>query len=163
VNNNVSNNWDHFVFYLISAANLSYGYNGYGAGIIRNGDSGNTSLGLISVSPTDPWPDNYNTRGQRDSAIVVPSDMVASADYDNGETLGGSQGAPNPAYLYAYTFTGKHHQGGAVVAYCDAHVEYAKTNRWGAPAYGMVVPNRPAIEARWNNDDQPHANVPYFP
>lgn len=52
------------------------------------------------------------------------------------------------AYSTLLTLTGKRHARGANVVFCDAHVEYAKTNRWLA--------RTEVARRRWNNDHQPH-------
>ena len=41
--------------------------------------------------------------------------------------------------------SGKHHDRSANVVFCDAHVEYAMSNLWKAPA-----------NYRWNKDPQTH-------
>jgi prepilin-type N-terminal cleavage/methylation domain-containing protein/prepilin-type processing-associated H-X9-DG protein len=130
--------------------NRSYGYNAAGVGYSGGGGiqegRGGAGLGLDSTleyaSALTFLPD---------TKVIVPSDMIAVVDYlpyydDDGD------GDYHPDAVYSGTFTGAHHSGRANGVFCDAHVEYAKTNVWKA------------ARERWNYDHQLHTNAfTYFP
>jgi prepilin-type N-terminal cleavage/methylation domain-containing protein/prepilin-type processing-associated H-X9-DG protein len=140
-NRNAAINW----FSVPYGPNRSYGYNDWGADF----PTARVSLGL-SGSP-------YSSLGlfNPESRIVSPAEMIAVADSelswtytpddDDGE-LDGGWALDSDSLLQC--LTGKHHAGGANVVFCDAHVEYAKTNVWTAQT--------DAARSRWNNDHQPH-------
>ena len=92
--------------------------------------------------------------------VRVPADMIAIADYDPMIDDDGD-GDLHPDMLYTLTLTGRHSRG-ANVAFCDTHVEYAKTDSWGAPAY-LFRSGGNISRPRWNNDHQPHNMVSFFP
>jgi prepilin-type N-terminal cleavage/methylation domain-containing protein/prepilin-type processing-associated H-X9-DG protein len=149
----VSNNWNEGPY--VRNPNQSYGYNTYGVGL-QPGQRWISSLGLDMVSGSA-----MTARGYPESAIVSPGEMIAIADYDPNIDDDGD--GDHPDCLFAYALTGKHHRGRAVVAFCDAHVEYAKTDAWGAPAYLVHSNITSAARLRWNNDHQPHNGLQYFP
>jgi prepilin-type processing-associated H-X9-DG protein len=159
----VSNNWyaaNSTYRGLLGGANRSYGFNTYGVGLLPSpgANFAGVSLGLNSSQAALGLD---ALRGQPESTVFAPGDTVAAADYDPNIDDDGD--GDHPDCLYSYALTGKHHQGGAVVVFCDAHVEYAKTNRWSAPGYMYRTRNDPAARQRWNNDHQPHLEVTYFP
>jgi prepilin-type processing-associated H-X9-DG protein len=82
-----------------------------------------------------------------EGSVVAPSDMVAVADYDPYASDDDQDGDLHPDRLYDMALTGERHSRGANVVFCDAHVEFARTNQWRA---GKVV-----AQQRWNNDHQP--------
>jgi prepilin-type processing-associated H-X9-DG protein len=159
----VSNNWNETLSGGPELAhfphpNESYGFNTWGVGIGIN----RFSLGL-NTRGTGPL-GGYGNLGDgiRESAVLVPGDMIAVADYDPG--FDDDADGDNPDCLFSYCFTGKHHRGGANVVFCDAHVEYAKTNAWAAPGYLFRAgAHNEAVRMRWNNDHQIHSEVVYFP
>jgi prepilin-type N-terminal cleavage/methylation domain-containing protein/prepilin-type processing-associated H-X9-DG protein len=155
---NISNNWNwaptNVFMYAVPVGNASYGYNAFGVGLLSDPGVAQ-SLGL-SGWPTSLQPFN----GQRESSVVAPADMIAVSDYNPSANDGGV------AYnLFGYTFTGDRHAGGACVVFCDAHVEYARTNNWGAPSFGMppACSLNPTARQRWNIDHQPHIGDAYSP
>jgi len=156
----VSNNWNETLSSGPGSArfphpNESYGFNTWGVGI--NG----ISLGLNTGMGNFGGYGNSRT-GIRDSAVVAPGEMIAVADYDPSFDDDGD--GDNPDALFSYCLTGNHHRGGANVVFCDAHVEYAKTNAWAAPAYFFRAGlHNGAVRMRWNNDHQIHSDVVYFP
>ena len=77
--------------------------------------------------------------------VVAPSDMVAVADSDPYTSDDDQDGDLHPDLLYDVTLTGERHSRGANVVFCDAHVEYARTNKWRADG----------VRLRWNNDHKP--------
>jgi len=77
-------------------------------------------------------------RGIADSAVVSPGEMIAMADYDPSYDDDGD--GDHPDTLFSYCLTGNHHRGRANVVFCDAHVEYAKTNAWAAPVTFSAAP-----------------------
>jgi prepilin-type N-terminal cleavage/methylation domain-containing protein/prepilin-type processing-associated H-X9-DG protein len=139
-----------------TAPNLSYGLNATGVGAATNGNS-SQSLGLSTDS--QPW--QPFDLGQLESAVVAPADMIALSDYDILTII-----YNEPGHLYGYEFTGTRHNGGAVVAFCDGHIEFGNTNRWGAPLglggwyfnVGMLTNSN--ARARFNIDHLPHMEVP---
>jgi prepilin-type N-terminal cleavage/methylation domain-containing protein/prepilin-type processing-associated H-X9-DG protein len=140
----------------LGAPNLSYGLNAIGVGFTDSGSLKEKSLGLSTVDPTF----SLNT-GQPQSAILAPADLMAVMDYD---ALPSEYIEDDLAYLYWWRFTGKHHNGGAVVGFCDAHVEFGRTNQWGAPIInGAKSPpamlKNPAARMRWNIDHLPHMEL----
>jgi len=134
--------------------NLSYMLNAFGVGFIAATSTNNAVLGLNTLSlGSDPT--YQGMVGQPESSTLAPSDMIAVADYDHF-AFGDAQ------WMFAYTLTGKRHNGGAVAGFCDTHVEYATTKTWGAPM--LRYPNWPnplppkdaSKRVRWNNDHLPH-------
>jgi prepilin-type N-terminal cleavage/methylation domain-containing protein/prepilin-type processing-associated H-X9-DG protein len=124
--------------------NRSYGYNAYGVALeIRALPGGPATLGLSPMIGSFPVASALVS----ESRVVAPGEMIAAADYDPFMDDDGD-GDLHPDWLRALTLTGKRHARGAVVVFCDAHVEYAKTNRWTA--------NTASARQRWNNDHQPH-------
>jgi prepilin-type processing-associated H-X9-DG protein len=86
----------------------------------------------------------------KESMVVAPADMLAVLDYEPAFD-DDNDGDYHPDVLYAWTLTGSHHNGRANGVFCDAHVEFARTNAWKA------------ARARWNYDHQPHPNAyPYI-
>jgi prepilin-type N-terminal cleavage/methylation domain-containing protein/prepilin-type processing-associated H-X9-DG protein len=153
-NNNASANWNDSPPGDPSiGANGSYGFNMYGVGLVNPMTPYDVSLGL----------DINQFFGQLECTIIVPTDMIAVADYDPKVDPDGD--GDNSNLLFSYSLTGKHHNGGAVVSFCDTHVEYARTKRWAAPAYNARLSNiaTAPIRQRWNNDHQPHVDVNFFP
>jgi prepilin-type N-terminal cleavage/methylation domain-containing protein/prepilin-type processing-associated H-X9-DG protein len=155
-NNTVPRNWDPPPFAIggdtiYESQNLSYTLNSIGVGPVPLDNSGtnDTFLGL-----NGSLPGNQGRVGQPQSSIVAPADMIALADYDPFAN-------EDPEWLFLLTLTGKRHNGGAVAGFCDTHVEYAKTKRWGAPMfkpnwYGPLLPKDSPTRVRWNNDHLPH-------
>src|SRR6266496_2500483 len=106
--------------------NRSYGYNAYGAAMERQ-------LLLPATLGLSPMTGSFPGAGAlvSESRVVAPGEMIAAADYDPFMDDDGD-GDLHPDWLRALTLTGKRHARGAVVVFCDAHVEHAKTNRWTA-------------------------------
>ena len=157
--NNVLSNWmgSLAVAQTVWYCNKSYGYNVFGVGFAFSPGPGMASLGLDAGKGEDEY------ASQPESRIAVPADMLAFADYD--PSIDNDGDGDHPECLYGFTLTGKHHGGGANAVFCDAHVEYAATNRWGAPNF-MRPPSfsaNPTVRQRWNNDHQPHPGVSYYP
>jgi len=147
-NNDVKINWTLVDAVNMTWPNRSYGYNNMGVGYseVTVPGVGSEGLGLsghpISFSASYFFPEKK---------VVAPADMLAMIDYDPTAD-DDHDGDFHPDGLYALTLTGAHHNGRANGAFCDAHVEYAKTNVWRA------------ARARWNYDHQPHTTArPYFP
>jgi prepilin-type N-terminal cleavage/methylation domain-containing protein/prepilin-type processing-associated H-X9-DG protein len=159
--NNVTSNWNDVPFGPFPpnrGANRSYGLNTYGVGLVPANSRPLTmlSLGLNTI------PGGFSALGgQPDATIIAPGDMIAVADYD--PTIDDDGDGDHPDCLFSYCLTGKRHSGRAVATFCDAHVEYGRTNNWGAPAYLVKAYNNPTPRVRWNNDHQPHIGVNYFP
>jgi prepilin-type N-terminal cleavage/methylation domain-containing protein/prepilin-type processing-associated H-X9-DG protein len=124
------------------AQNRNYGYNALrGPGPIRSSPIyADETLGL------DPgaWYMNA-TVALPESSVLVPSDMVAIADFNPPRDA--DDDLDDIKDLLA-SLNGSRHSRGANAVFCDTHVEYAKTNIWTAP-------NDPA-RRRWNTDHQSH-------
>ncbi len=161
----VSNNWNESMTGLPTSRfihpNESYGFNTWGVGIQQTGLNG-TSLGLNTGNSIFFGGTVGKSQGIADSAVVSPGEMIAIADYDPSYDDDGD--GDHPDCLYAYGLTGKHHRGSANVVFCDAHVEYAKTNAWAAPEYLFRgSPLNQAVRMRWNNDHQIHPGLVWLP
>ncbi|HWY31322.1 MAG TPA: prepilin-type N-terminal cleavage/methylation domain-containing protein [Candidatus Acidoferrum sp.] len=115
---------------------ISYGYNSWG--MVADGGTDN-DLGL-GGSPTN------HTR-LKDSAIAVPSDMMAIGDTFN-DRLAMTRERANGFTLFAH----QRHQGKAAVVFCDDHVEPPTLK------YLDVATNDEAL-SRWNRDHQPHSEL----
>jgi prepilin-type processing-associated H-X9-DG protein len=71
--------------------------------------------------------------------------MVAIADFN--PPLDGDDDVDDIKDLLA-SLNGSRHNRGANAVFCDAHVEFAKTNVWTAP--------NDTARRRWNTDHQSH-------
>jgi prepilin-type N-terminal cleavage/methylation domain-containing protein/prepilin-type processing-associated H-X9-DG protein len=138
-NYNVWTNWTIVDARATIWPNRSYGYNAHGWGMAIENQTTGRGLGgqpgfygvLIFTS---------------ESQVVAPADMIAMADYD--PTMDDDHdGDLHPNELYNLTLTGRHHTRSANVVFCDAHVEYARTNQWQA--------NTLQARQRWNCDHKP--------
>ena len=141
-NNNPSNNWTTLGDPLVPFwPNRSYGYNVIGVDTYQVAGRALGLDGGWTLSPT------YRVirKSMAESSVVAPADMIATADYDPYLTDDDNDGDLHPESLFALALTGRHTHGACVV-FCDAHVEYAGTNRWKAPE----------ARRRWNNDHQQH-------
>jgi prepilin-type processing-associated H-X9-DG protein len=161
----VSNNWNETLSgpgnNRFAHPNESYGFNTWGAGIAETG-FGAISLGLNTVNAIINGGTLGRGTGLVESGVVTPGDMIAIADYDPGYDDDGD--GDHPDCLFSYCLTGNHHRGRANVVFCDAHVEYAKTNAWAAPGYVFRTgPHNDVVRMRWNNDHQIHSTVVWYP
>jgi len=156
----VSNNWNEMTVWPGGHPNESYGFNTWGVGIQMTG-ANRISLGLnTALSIFDGRSDLGN--GLLESAVVAPGEMIAVADYDPSYDDDGD--GDHPDCLSSYCLTGNHHRGRANAVFCDAHVEYAKTNAWAAPAYLFRTGrHNESVRMRWNNDHQIHGDIVWFP
>jgi len=158
----ISNNWNETMtggpggLYRFPHPNESYGFNTWGVGT-ESGVNG-ISLGLNTA-----FRGTFSiNRGIAESGVVAPGDMIAIADYDPNYDDDGD--GDHPDCLFSYCLTGNHHGGRANVVFCDAHVEYAKTNAWAAPGYVFRTgPHNDVVRMRWNNDHQIHSTVVWYP
>jgi len=144
---NSSTNWLWYAPRL--CPNESYGYNVMG-GVEGMLNAGGFFLGLGGQLPAGnsmlrvPDP---SLRPMPESYVVAPAEMVAIADYDPRDTDDDGDGDLHPEDLFRAGLKGRHTHGANAV-FCDAHVEYAKTNRWTA--------RNETARKRWNNDHQSH-------
>jgi prepilin-type processing-associated H-X9-DG protein len=166
-NNNVEVNWSVLDILHVLWPNRSYGYNAAGVGYFykpgpgypdpRGGYGGQgeagyifNSLGLagsleVGYGPSSP------PMYLPDSAVVAPADMVAAVDYDP-MVDDDNDGDFHADTVYALTMTGGRHRGRVNAVFCDAHVEYVRTNELKA------------ARQRWNHDHQPNPTAfAYFP
>lgn len=136
--NNVSTNW---LLYEL-CPNQSYGYNALGSDEYAASPGGF----FYGLGGQAAWPD-VTLRSLPESSVLAPADMVAMADYDPRNTDDDGDGDLHPEILFTMALNGRHVRGANAV-FCDAHVEYARTNQWTA--------RTEAARKRWNNDHQPH-------
>jgi prepilin-type processing-associated H-X9-DG protein len=127
---------------IMIAQNKSYGYNALrGPGpILSTPIDANETLGLdpgarnMSASPALP-----------EASVLVPCDMVAIADFNPPQD---GDDDPDDIKDLLASLNGSRHNRGANAVFCDAHVEYAKTNQWTA--------RTDTARRRWNTDHQSH-------
>lgn len=157
----VSNNWNDTLIGdpRLPHPNESYGFNTYGVGFPGLPYTIAPSLGL-NTFPYGYFGSTTPTQGYLDT-IVSPGEMIAMADYD--PNIDDDHDGDHPDCLFSYALTGKHHRGRSLVAFCDAHVEYNKTNAWAAPGFMFRAAGTAAVRMRWNNDHQVHPGIFYFP
>ena len=132
-----------------------YGYNMAGADIWTTwGDNEPypQNLGLGQ----DVYLDTPTTVARQITPAMVkqPDDMIAfgdawGADEPYLDSLDLMWISPDPTYREEWP--GVLHSGGANVAFCDTHVEYAKQTNWLAPTE--------TARMRWNNDHEAHTNL----
>jgi prepilin-type N-terminal cleavage/methylation domain-containing protein/prepilin-type processing-associated H-X9-DG protein len=153
-NRNVTVNWSIRDSINLLWPNRSYGYNAGGVGR-ASADTpplyGGMDLGLDN---TIGWTSSgYSTLNfVPEGNVVVPNDTIAVADYDP-TTDDDGDGDFHPDAVYQLTLTGSRHNRRANAVFCDAHVEYALTNRW------KDFSARP----RWNFDHQSHPEATPYP
>jgi prepilin-type N-terminal cleavage/methylation domain-containing protein/prepilin-type processing-associated H-X9-DG protein len=165
----VSNNWNEATIGLpwpgrvpSPHPNESYGFNTWGVGIVETG-YGAISLGLNTEKAIITGGTLGRGTGIVESGVLSPGEMIAIADYDPSYDDDGD--GDHPDCLFSYCLTRNHHGGKANVVFCDAHVEYAKTSAWAAPAYLFRTTSlhNEGVRMRWNNDHQIHSTVVWFP
>jgi prepilin-type N-terminal cleavage/methylation domain-containing protein/prepilin-type processing-associated H-X9-DG protein len=158
-NFNADINWNNFYHYPGAPVpgnlgrllpNRSYGYNAIGTG------AANSNGSFFGLSQTvNIYMQPQYLRYLPESSVLFPADMIAVVDYD----LDGSNswnGVPRPLELYRFAMTGVRHNGKANVVFCDAHVEYVKTNDFMKLPTSLLNPKVSANAHRWNYDHQPH-------
>lgn len=152
-NNDVTVNWTLIDRFRVMWPSRSYGYNAAGVGlntsrpIIGPFLYGQSGLGLSALENVDIRSVSY----LRENEVVAPADMIAVIEYEP-TTDDDNDGDLHPDAMYSLTFTGIRHNGRVNGVFCDAHVEFARSNVWKG------------ARERWNYDDQPHpAAPPYFP
>jgi prepilin-type N-terminal cleavage/methylation domain-containing protein/prepilin-type processing-associated H-X9-DG protein len=146
--NSPTNQWSPIqpVFFSIFPLNKSYGYNALRRpGLIRSDPGGFNSNATLGLDPSPGYP-AFSSRALPESSVLVPCDMVALMDYNQPQDDDGD-GDLAPVDLLA-CLNGSRHDRGANSVFCDAHVEYAKTNAWTA--------RNETARRRWNNDHQAH-------
>jgi prepilin-type N-terminal cleavage/methylation domain-containing protein/prepilin-type processing-associated H-X9-DG protein len=90
----------------------------------------------------------------KETELRAPGDMIAIADCTptNITTRAGDGDADDPVTVapanLLWELAAGHHNQGANVAFCDAHVEFAKVRVW--------LQKTEQGRRRWNNDHQPH-------
>lgn len=154
-NNDVTVNWTLIDSRQVMWPNRSYGYNDAGVGYNFSpfpnpfqGENGMAGLGLSAL-------EGANIRSSAiylpEYKVVAPADMIAVIEYEPTAD-DDHDGDFHPDAIYSLTFTGVRHNGRVNGVFCDAHVEFARSNIWiGA-------------RERWNYDHQPHPTAPtYFP
>lgn len=152
-NKDVSTNWSVVDLFRVLWPNRSYGYNAAGVGLRNDYPIGlpnrGGSLGLSGTLESFLGSSNF----RRESEVVAPGDMIAVVDY-NPIIDDDRDGDFHADAVYALTFEATRHRGRASGVFCDAHVEYAKSNVWKSAAWRL----------RWNYDHQPNPTAaPYFP
>jgi prepilin-type N-terminal cleavage/methylation domain-containing protein/prepilin-type processing-associated H-X9-DG protein len=113
---------------------------------------GHNGLGTEQLGFPNPERGLGGSRGQRESEILNPTDMIAVgdsqadrvSDYMLGTATGdGTSGSPR-----VLRWPGRQHNGAANVVFCDGHVEKKRQRQW-------VIPNLD-VRRRWNADNEPH-------
>jgi prepilin-type N-terminal cleavage/methylation domain-containing protein/prepilin-type processing-associated H-X9-DG protein len=140
-----------------------FGYNESGAdpwgldGYRPNPKPGSLGLGGVLLE------DGSQPLALRESGVVVPSDMIAFGD--GGRRTGKGFIVPDPGRIgfeptrslppdaesRAIAYLRKRHNSRANMLFCDGHVEGFK--------FAKVYSYDPEQLKRWNNDNQPHANL----
>jgi len=122
----------------LTAPNPTYGYNALGTGQHEK------PLGLTGSLDNTSW------TGLLEARVVAAADMIAVGDYPEGRfaNVGGQDGDITGALDEQDDYIANRHNGGANVAFCEAHVEYGKQTNWMKPVA--------IVRKRWNNDNQPH-------
>jgi prepilin-type N-terminal cleavage/methylation domain-containing protein/prepilin-type processing-associated H-X9-DG protein len=139
-NSDIATNWSFRDITGLLWPNRSYGYNAHGVGSeFYDAGMGTVSLGLDGVFSFYSKMNVFLP----ESGVRAPADMIASADYDPFFDDDGD-GDLHPEWLFSAVLTGKRHNRRANVLFCDAHVEYGKTNLFTS------------ARQRWNNDHVPH-------
>ena len=116
--------------------NASYGYNTLGAAF-RPMSSVCLGLGGVRRSRRAEW------SGLPASRVVVPSDMIAVAEWDPRLTDEDGDQDLHPAFLFPVAL-GTRHMAGSNALFCDGHIQYNPTSRWAPKTLGAV--------RRWNWD-----------
>ena len=157
-NRDVEINWSIIDSAHVLWPNRSYGYNaagvGFYGGLFYQGSrepygGGRGSLGLDSTLEAGYGP--ITPVYLSEAAVVAPADMIAVVDYDP-MIDDDRDGDYHADAVYALTMTGGRHRGRVNAAFCDAHVEYSRTNELKT------------ARQRWNYDHQPNPTAtPYFP
>lgn len=147
-NKDVTINWSIVDRLGVLWPNRSYGYNATGVGLTF-ADPRNPRVSSLGLSKLFGGMFDF----RRESEVIAPCDMIAVVDYD--PTIDDDHdGDFHADAVYWLTFDGVRHRGRASALFCDAHVEYAKTNTWKSAGSRL----------RWNYDHQPNPNaIPYFP
>jgi len=118
---------------------ISYGLNAWGSGLTAD-------LGLDNPGPV------IGTGGLKETAVVVPADMIGYGDGPETELFPMDILTPTFGLDFGTVFESwgpaRRHHGGANILFCDGHVEYGKYRKW--------VEHRDDVMRRWNRDHQPH-------
>ena len=128
---------------LAPSVNPCYGYNVSGTKAF----GASPSLGLDGGMKTTPI---Y----LKETELHAPGDMIAIADCTptNTTSRAGDGDADDPIIVspsnLLWELAAGHHNQGANVAFCDAHVEFAKVRVW--------LQKTEQARRRWNNDHLPH-------
>jgi prepilin-type N-terminal cleavage/methylation domain-containing protein/prepilin-type processing-associated H-X9-DG protein len=146
-NNDVGTNWTLIDSRSVMWPNRSYGYNNAGVGYNFTPLAGESGLGLSALESVDIRHVSYLSENK----VVAPADMIAVIEYEPTAD-DDHDGDFHPDAMFSLTFTGIRHNGRVNGVFCDAHVEFARSNIWKS------------ARERWNYDHQPHPTAPpYFP
>jgi prepilin-type N-terminal cleavage/methylation domain-containing protein/prepilin-type processing-associated H-X9-DG protein len=157
-NRDVEINWSILDAFNVVWPNRSYGYNAAGVGFYRGfAERGPQGVGFypfqsLGLDGTLEWgfgptPPVYLP----DAAVVAPHDMLAVVDYEP-MIDDDKDGDFHADAIYALTLTRGRHNNRVNAVFCDAHVEYTRTN------------DLKAARERWNYDHLPNPTAtPYFP
>jgi prepilin-type N-terminal cleavage/methylation domain-containing protein/prepilin-type processing-associated H-X9-DG protein len=153
-NSDVATNWTLIDSRAIIWPNRSYGYNDAGVGFdtsrpVFGGYENFSGLGLSALETQGI--DIHHVTYLPENRIVAPADMIAVIEYEPTAD-DDHDGDFHPDAMFSLTFTGTRHNGRVNGVFCDAHVEFARSNIWKG------------TRERWNYDHQPHPTAPpYFP
>jgi prepilin-type processing-associated H-X9-DG protein/prepilin-type N-terminal cleavage/methylation domain-containing protein len=131
----------------------TYGYNIAGAvwvgqpplnlGLGGDYNLGDGSYRAVSASRVSQ-PAQMIALGETLAVLPIPQDLAATVTPNDLLWIS----SPFTFPLYGAPGVSQRHNGGANMAFCDGHVEYAKQGAWMAAT--------PAARCRWNNDNQAH-------
>ena len=96
----------------------------------------------------------------KESAVIRPSEMIAFADLPSVENaaliLFGANLDPTDTTFGHSQCPANRHNYRTDICFCDGHVDNPKRN-------DVRDPNNRIWRARWNNDDDPHMEIPAWP
>jgi prepilin-type processing-associated H-X9-DG protein/prepilin-type N-terminal cleavage/methylation domain-containing protein len=122
----------------------SYGYNGRGTAYTRQVLDLGLSPRVVQLLPGDEVTSSVVLREIRGADVLVTAEMIAFGD-DSPPSLLIDEISPIAPLV------GDRHGGGANVAFCDGHVEYAKQAAWTNAV--------DTARERWNIDHKPHSET----
>jgi prepilin-type processing-associated H-X9-DG protein len=126
----------------LSLTNYTYGYNAYGSAVT----SSVLNLGLGRYHPPEYDPSTLLWEVS-DSQVRAPSEMIAVGDLADVPSLFVTTIDPSLSATHGGNPAARHN-GGANLAFCDAHIEFAKQAKW--------IEETDTARRRWNNDHNPH-------
>jgi prepilin-type N-terminal cleavage/methylation domain-containing protein/prepilin-type processing-associated H-X9-DG protein len=145
---------------VLSAANVTYGYNIYG---MSDGGGTGPKIGELGLGGIwSPGGSNVEIVAQRESAVVSPANMIALGDCfaeSKGKLYRSLQGELGFNFSVINSFPGldsenwarSRHASRANIAFCDGHIETLR--------FDTLFGENDAAYQRWNTDNQPHREL----